>query len=54
LLNIPDKTKDGVNVRKDMEELKIRKDLHVQLRVGRPYLPAACYNTGKEEKRMFC
>ena len=28
LMNMPDKTKDGLKARKDLEELKIRKDLH--------------------------
>ena len=28
LMNMPDKTKDGPKARKDLEDLKIRKDLH--------------------------
>ncbi|XP_022003250.1 uncharacterized protein LOC110900686 [Helianthus annuus] len=54
LLNIPGKTKDGINVRKDMVLLNIRKDLAPEQRGDRIYLPPACYNTTKEEKRQFC
>ena len=28
LMNIPDKTKDGPKARKDLQDLKIREDLH--------------------------
>ena len=28
LMNMPEKTKDGTKARKDLEDLKIRKDLH--------------------------
>ena len=28
LMNMPEKTKDGPKARKDLEDLKIRKDLH--------------------------
>ena len=29
LMNMPDKTKDGPKARKDLQDLKIRKDLHM-------------------------
>ncbi|KAJ0463346.1 putative Transposase-associated domain-containing protein [Helianthus annuus] len=54
LLDIPGKTKDGINVRKDMVLMGIRKDLAPEQRGNRIYLPPACYNTSKEEKRRFC
>ncbi|XP_022007380.1 uncharacterized protein LOC110906580 [Helianthus annuus] len=54
LLNIPGKTKDGINVRKDMEEMGIRKDLAPVERAKSIYLPPACYTMSREEKRKFC
>ncbi|XP_076899668.1 uncharacterized protein LOC143553586 [Bidens hawaiensis] len=54
LLNIKGKTKDGIKVRKDMKLLNIRKELHPEKRGDRIYLPHACYNTTKEERRQFC
>ena len=55
LLNIKGKTKDGVNVRKDMVEMGIRDELAPQ-EIGnkRTYLPAACYTLSKAEKIKFC
>ena len=29
LMNMPDKTKDGTNARKDLQDLEIREDLHM-------------------------
>ncbi|XP_022002359.1 uncharacterized protein LOC110899776 [Helianthus annuus] len=55
LLNIPGKTKDGINVRKDMEEMGIRKKLApVATPGGKFYLPPACYTMSKDEKTKFC
>ncbi|XP_071704067.1 uncharacterized protein [Rutidosis leptorrhynchoides] len=55
LLNIQGKTKDGVNVRYDMAEMNIRKELHpVEIEGKRPYLPVACYTLSKAEKTKFC
>ncbi|KAK1410808.1 hypothetical protein QVD17_37348 [Tagetes erecta] len=54
LLNIPGKTKDGVNVRKDMQLMNIRPNLAPKQIGERVYLPPACYNTSKEERKQFC
>ncbi|GJW55736.1 hypothetical protein Tco_0099821 [Tanacetum coccineum] len=55
LLNIPGKTKDGVNARKDMVEMGIRDELAPQLTNGtKMYLLAACYTLSKAEKTIFC
>ncbi|XP_022008035.2 uncharacterized protein LOC110907351 [Helianthus annuus] len=54
LLNIPGKTKDGINVRKDMEEMGIRKELAPIERGNRIYLPPACYTMSNSEKIKFC
>jgi hypothetical protein len=55
-LNIEGKTKDTVNSRLDLEDMGIRKDLHL-----RPVededsfeMPEAWYTMTKEEKRKFC
>jgi hypothetical protein len=54
LLNIPGKTKDGINVRKDMEEMGIRKELAPISSPKGFYLPPACYTMSKDEKIKFC
>ncbi|KAD3336088.1 hypothetical protein E3N88_31607 [Mikania micrantha] len=54
LLNIPGKTKDGINIRKDMIDMGIRKELAPIEIANRIYLPPACYTMSKEEKRKFC
>nr|GEX34485.1 hypothetical protein [Tanacetum cinerariifolium] len=55
LLNIPGKTKDGVNARKDMVEMGIRNELAPQVTNGtKMYLPPACYTLSKAEKTSFC
>lgn len=55
LLNIPGKTKDGINVRRDMQDMKIRQELHPKENAGkRTYLPAACYTLSRAEKVSFC
>nr|AAD03356.1 En/Spm-like transposon protein [Arabidopsis thaliana] len=48
------KSKDGVNARKDLEVLGIRKDLHPQTKGKRTYLPAALWSLSKSEKKLFC
>ncbi|CAE6074609.1 unnamed protein product [Arabidopsis arenosa] len=48
------KSKDGLNARKDLEELGIRKDLHPKIKVKRTYLPAALWSLSKTEKKIFC
>ncbi|XP_071700146.1 uncharacterized protein [Rutidosis leptorrhynchoides] len=55
LLNIQGKSKDGVKVRQDMEEMNIRKELHPVKKEGkRSYLPVACYTLSKAKKTKFC
>ena len=55
LLNIPGKTKDTLGARKDLEEMKIRSELHpVQKGNGRQELPTACCTLSKEEKTSLC
>ena len=54
LLNIKGKTKDGVNARLDLIEMKIREELAPK-EVGRhTYLPPACYTLSKKERTSFC
>nr|GEY09033.1 hypothetical protein [Tanacetum cinerariifolium] len=55
LLNIPGKTKDVVNARKDMVEMGIRNELAPQVtNETKMYLPPACYTLSKAEKTSFC
>nr|GEX63667.1 hypothetical protein [Tanacetum cinerariifolium] len=55
LLNIPGKTKDGVNARKDMVEMGIRLQLAPEEKGQRgTYLPPAYYTMSKAEKTQFC
>ncbi|WZZ34396.1 hypothetical protein YC2023_017797 [Brassica napus] len=48
------KSKDGLNARKDLELLGIRKDLHPQPRGKRTYLPPAPWSLSSKEKKVFC
>ncbi|GKA67005.1 uncharacterized protein Tco_0766813 [Tanacetum coccineum] len=56
LLNIAGKTKDGVNVRNDMEDMGIRPELAAKVIPGKrgTYLPPASYTMSKIEKTKFC
>ena len=54
LLNIPGKTKDGVNARLDLQEMGLRKDLAPKQQGNRTFLPPACYTLSKQEKKLFC
>jgi hypothetical protein len=55
LLDIPCKTKDGLNAHKDLQALEIREKLHPQERLnGKCYLPLASYTLTTEEKRAIC
>jgi hypothetical protein len=56
LLNIPGKTKDNENVRKDMKKKNIRPDLWpVKKKDGtKTFLPPACYTMSRKEKKKFC
>ena len=51
LLNIPGKTKDGVNARLDLQEMSLRKDLAPKQQGNRTFLPPACYTLSKQEKQ---
>ncbi|XP_024006560.1 uncharacterized protein LOC112083065 [Eutrema salsugineum] len=48
------KSKDGLNARKDLQLLGIRKDLHPQPRGKRTYLPPAPWSFSSKEKKVFC
>jgi hypothetical protein len=55
LLDIPGTTKDTLKARMDIEEMKLRKDLHHEtLENGSKKLPAACYTLSKQEKMSLC
>nr|XP_043622166.1 uncharacterized protein LOC122593779 [Erigeron canadensis] len=56
LLNIPGKSRDGINARKDLVHMGIRRELAPQENNdgSRTYLPPACYNMSKAEKTSFC
>lgn len=54
LLNIPSKTKDGVNARLDLKEMGIREDLHPRPEGKRTYCPPASHTLCKYEKTSFC
>lgn len=55
LLNIPDKTKDGVNARRDLVAMNIRTELApIETDKGRTYLPPACYTLSKSERTELC
>jgi hypothetical protein len=55
LLNIPGKTKDGLKSRQDLEEMKIRKELHpIQTGENEFHLPEAPFTLRKEERQIFC
>ena len=55
LLNIRDKTKDGVNARLDLVDMDIRPELApTKTDKGRTYLPPACYTLSKAERTELC
>ena len=55
LLNIPGKTKDGLNARLDLVELNIRPELAPEpSEKGKTRLPPACYNLKKAERTELC
>lgn len=54
LLDVKGKSKDGLESRKDLQELGIRKELHPQPKGNKFYLPAAPYTLSKKEKKVFC
>nr|CAD37092.3 OSJNBa0042N22.16 [Oryza sativa Japonica Group]CAE76043.1 B1248C03.2 [Oryza sativa Japonica Group] len=56
LLDMPKKTKDGLQSRMDLIEMGIREELHPQEgeKNGKVYLPPACFTLTPEEKKSFC
>ena len=53
LLDIPGKSKDALKVRRDLQSLGIRPELHPQERDNEKFfLPAASYNLTIEEKNQ--
>jgi hypothetical protein len=55
LLDIPSKTKDTLQARKDLKCLKLRHDLHPEeMEEGNKYLGPASYNLSKVEKIAMC
>ena len=48
------KSKDGTNSRKDLEDWGIRHELHAQPRGKKTYLPPAPYTLSSSEKKIFC
>jgi hypothetical protein len=55
LLDVPSKTKDGLNAHKDLQAIEIREELHPQERPNRKaYLPPASYTLTTKEKRVIC
>ncbi|KAL6529054.1 hypothetical protein OROHE_014798 [Orobanche hederae] len=54
LLNVPGKTKDGLQARKDLAHFGIRQELQAKTQGNTTVLPAACYTLTKDEKDKFC
>ncbi|XP_042964514.1 uncharacterized protein LOC122298711 [Carya illinoinensis] len=54
LLNIEGKTKDSANARKDLANLGIRKELHLQQHGESITMSLGCYMLNLKERRAFC
>jgi uncharacterized protein YdeI (YjbR/CyaY-like superfamily) len=55
LLDIPSKIKDTLKARMDLEEMKLRKDLHHKtLENESKKLPTAFYTLSKQEEMSMC
>ena len=54
LLDIEEKTNDGLNARLDLQVMGIRKDLHPLPRSNKYILLYACYTLTKDEKQILC
>jgi hypothetical protein len=55
LLDMPRKTKDGMQLRIDLVEIGIREELHPQgEKNDKLYLPPACFTLTHKEKKSFC
>ena len=49
-MNIDEKPKDTYNARQDLEDMKIRKELHVKFRDGSHTIPPTCYTMSRKKK----
>jgi hypothetical protein len=54
LMNIDGKTKDTHNARRDLREMGIRKELHLQTNGAAITMPLAKYTLTKDEKKKLC
>jgi hypothetical protein len=55
LLDIPSKTKDTLNAQMDLEEMKLKKNVHHEIvENGSKKLPTGCYTLSKQEKMSLC
>ena len=54
LMSIQGKTKDTVNSRKDLKELGIRSELHLQDTGSSAYMPIGWYTLSSDERKKFC
>ena len=54
LLNIMGKTKNIEKARMDLVDMKIRNELHLQLKGNKLLKPLACYTLTLEERRELC
>lgn len=48
------KSKDGINARRDLKDIGIRKDLHPEERGKKMYLPPAPHTFSRIERKLFC
>ncbi|XXG62917.1 hypothetical protein AAC387_Pa05g1207 [Persea americana] len=54
ILGVQGKLKDSVNARRDLEQMGLRKPLHLQLsKSNKAYMPPAQYTMSKDEKDVF-
>lgn len=54
LMNIPGKTKDNINSRRDLELLGYKKELHLRHEGDRVTMPHALYTLHENERNKFC
>lgn len=55
LMSIDGKNKDTIKARKDLEDLGIRKELHLREKDDGSYIfPSACYTMSKKDRQNFC
>jgi hypothetical protein len=54
ILDIKGKTKDNLEARKDLQEMRLRHKLHpFTAKIGKTYMPAAYHMMSREEKSNF-